>query len=232
MQLQQYDGLGKRNRHGRHVHLQSRRGRKRSRLPGPISVNANNNLFNIQLKSRTGTAANPTNLHMSGANNTYSGTTSVTGNAVLGLETGVGWTAAPGAYQANNLTLDGGGVQALTLATISANSGITLTANGGYLSATGGNTLAANSIITGSGSLGVAYNGGTVTLGAANSYQGDTVIGARPRILGRLGICYPRCCQRRTIRPRLWQSRGQYGRHVERQWVQYSPSTRSTAAAR
>ncbi|MFO0789336.1 MAG: autotransporter-associated beta strand repeat-containing protein [Pirellulales bacterium] len=109
---------------------------------------------------------------------------------------------APASPSADYFTLDGGGLRyALTgNTTLNANRGITLGANGGYLAMPGGagGILTYNGIIA--GTLGGAFtaasndgfgtfNLGTIQLGGANTYNGETRIAAQTTLqLGAAGV--------------------------------------------
>ena len=109
--------------------------------------------------------------------------TTVTGGILqFASETALG--AAPAALVANQLTLNGGGIQpAAAITSLSANRGITLGTNGGTVYLNDGASLTLPKI-AGTGSLTLApvagglMTGGTVTLPTGNSFTGRTILTA------------------------------------------------------
>lgn len=124
------------------------------------------------VKSNTGTQV------LSGVN-TFTGKTTISGGVLsIAAETGIGGN--PGASAVDQLKLDGGTLQ--TTATFSiddANRGITIGAPGGTFSPDSATALTVANVIAGTagGSL-VKAGAGTLTLSAANSYDGATTINA------------------------------------------------------
>ena len=116
--------------------------------------------------------------------NTFTGKTTITGGVLsISAETGLG--SNPGAFAADQLTLNGGTLRTTASVTIDdTNRGITLGINGGTIGVTSGNTssISAANVITGAGSL-TKVNAGNLILGAVNTYNGDTDVSA-----GGLGI--------------------------------------------
>ena len=115
----------------------------------------------------------PANLTLSGAN-TYTGKTIVNGGALLiSNEDRLG--AAPAAFVADQITLNGGILRITANATIDdANRGITLGPLGGTFNHNA-YTLNIANVITGAGSLSKTGNGGVILTGA-NTYTGRTII--------------------------------------------------------
>jgi autotransporter-associated beta strand protein len=102
----------------------------------------------------------------------YAGTTRITGTTSLG--------PVPAAYTADQLTLDGGLLMNNNSDVIlAANQGLTLGGSGGRFQAGWSRPLTVNSIITGPGGLTLASDAtpGLISLNAANTYTGPTVVG-------------------------------------------------------
>lgn len=112
-----------------------------------------------------------------GSANTFTGGTFITGGTLrIGDEAALG--AAPAAFAAGHLTLDGAGATLFATASLSindANRGITLGANGGGFGADTGVVLTLANPITGSGAF-IKSGAGTVSLAAANTYTGLTTV--------------------------------------------------------
>ncbi len=108
--------------------------------------------------------------------NTYTGTTTINAGIVsIAAESGLGTT--PGAFTANQLTLNGGTLEATDTFSISGNRGVTLLAGGGAFDVDATKTLTINSVITGAGSL-TKTDLGALTLSAVETYSGATNINA------------------------------------------------------
>lgn len=111
--------------------------------------------------------------------NTYSGKTLV--NAGIMRITGTtSLGPVPGAYTADQLTLNGGSLMNNTSDVIlAANQGLTLGASGGGIQAGWSRPVTVNSIITGPGGLNLLPDAtpGAISLNAANTYTGPTVVG-------------------------------------------------------
>ncbi|WP_050027269.1 autotransporter-associated beta strand repeat-containing protein [Verrucomicrobium sp. BvORR034] len=109
--------------------------------------------------------------------NSYGGKTTVNGGLLsVGAEDRLG--ANPAAYAADQLTLNGGGLEASASFTLDdANRGITLGSSGGTLDVNSGATLtlANTMVISGSGNL-MKADAGTLILGNANTYTGTTIV--------------------------------------------------------
>ncbi|MGD0745189.1 MAG: autotransporter-associated beta strand repeat-containing protein, partial [Verrucomicrobiota bacterium] len=115
--------------------------------------------------------------------NTFSGAVAVSGGTLSIASDGTGSSnplgAYPGSVTAAAVTLNAATLLATANTTISVNRGITLGASGGTLDASSGQTLTVNSVIAGSGNnLTKGINTGTVSLGTANTYSGNTTISA------------------------------------------------------
>ncbi|MEI7956570.1 MAG: autotransporter-associated beta strand repeat-containing protein, partial [Verrucomicrobiota bacterium] len=106
--------------------------------------------------------------------NGYSGGTTVTGGLLAITSTGA-LGAIPGTPTVSNIVLNGGGISATNTFEINANRGITLGSSSGSLDAAQNQTLTYNGILAGSGGL-TKTGLGTLTLGGANTYAGDTVL--------------------------------------------------------
>ena len=116
--------------------------------------------------------------------NSYSGGTTVTDGLLAITSTGA-LGAIPASPTPGNIVLNGGGISAINTFEINANRGIAVgPASGsgsGILDAAQNQTLTYNGIIDnqGSGSGGLTKTGlGTLTLGGANTYSGDTTVSA------------------------------------------------------
>ncbi|OQB80125.1 MAG: tRNA nuclease WapA precursor [Planctomycetes bacterium ADurb.Bin126] len=121
-------------------------------------------------------------LTLSGSN-TYTGKTTISaGTLSISAEDNLG--ANPASFTADQLTLDGGTLKTTATFIIDdSNRGITLGAGGGTLEADPSTTLTVANVIDGSGSL-VKDGSGSLTLGAANTFSGDTRLAAGTLILG------------------------------------------------
>ena len=137
----------------------------------------------------------PNTLTLSGAN-TYSGGTTV-GTGTLGIGSDANLGASPGAATPANIIITGGATLASSAnLTIDANRGIAI-GPGGTTAATldpaAGTTLTYNGIISNSGSatggLTKSNTTGTLVLGGANTYAGDTTVsGGTLKITNTLAI--------------------------------------------
>lgn len=106
--------------------------------------------------------------------NTSTGKATVTGGT-LSVATGSNLGAAPAAFVADQLTLDGGAIQYTASGSINANRGTTLGAAGGIFDIPTGVSFTNTPAITGSGSL-AKIGAGALALNSAHSYAGGTVI--------------------------------------------------------
>ena len=83
----------------------------------------------------------------------------------------------PSAPVANQLTLNGGTLQATASFALDANRGIALLPLGGTIGVTGANVLTYGGVITGAGSL-TKSDAGTLILSGVNTYSGSTLVNA------------------------------------------------------
>lgn len=120
-------------------------------------------------------------LKVRSANNTYTGSTLVTGGTLLiDRERSLGGN--PSIFTADQLTLDGGTLQInadFTVGSTLANLGVTLGSGNATITLDNGITAGISSAICGSGNLTNTYGGGggtTLTLSGANTYTGKTVL--------------------------------------------------------
>ncbi len=122
-------------------------------------------------------------LQLTGAN-TYTGKTSVN-EGVLRIANDAALGAAPAAYVADHLVLDGGRLMNLDSdLAIAATRGVSLGAAGGQLQASWSKSLTIESIISGAGGLTVVDDSGTVVLSGANTYGGATSVNAALKLEG------------------------------------------------
>ncbi|HQR07847.1 MAG TPA: autotransporter-associated beta strand repeat-containing protein [Gemmatales bacterium] len=107
--------------------------------------------------------------------NTYDGTTTIN-NGLIGIDDGTRLGLAPGSFTANRITLNGGGLKAVTNPVLFAaanNRGITLGGSGGTFD-TGSQGITIETPIAGTGDLTKTGNSSALTLNAANTYGGAT----------------------------------------------------------
>lgn len=116
-------------------------------------------------------------LTLSSAGNTFTGKTLIndgyiatTGESLFG--------ASPSSFTANQITLNGGGISAITgNINFSSNRGITLDVNGGKFNPSSGRTITLTNVVTGTGTL-IKEGTGTVTLAGSHTYTGNTTVTA------------------------------------------------------
>ena len=136
-------------------------------ISGAIVDNSTNTTSVV--KSGTGTWV------LSG-NNTYTGKTSVTGGT-LSISTDQNLGDAPLAPVSDQLTLNGGTLQATDTFTLLANRGVTLGSNDGTLNVDSGKTLTVGGVVSGATDADLTKSGaGTVILSGANAYAGKTSV--------------------------------------------------------
>ncbi|MGO8897425.1 MAG: autotransporter-associated beta strand repeat-containing protein, partial [Isosphaeraceae bacterium] len=142
-----------------------------------------------------GVIAGPGDLTLSGRNglgdtlilggaNTYSGTTTIISGAIsISADDNLG--PAPASATPGSLTLSEGFLETTATFTLNANRGISVQGLGGGFEAASGTTLTYNGIVAGSGILESA-GAGMLVFGGANTYTGETVIGAGTLQLGNV----------------------------------------------
>jgi|GEM_PF-805350 len=108
--------------------------------------------------------------------NSFTGKTTVNGGTVS-VATASHLGAAPGAFTADQLTLNGGAIEYTASGSINANRGTTLGASGGTFSIPTGVFFTNSPAVTGPGSL-TKTGAGSMTVAVANSYTGGTVLNA------------------------------------------------------
>ena len=111
-----------------------------------------------------------------GEANSHTGKTTITGGFIAGSGESIFGTN-PGAFTADQITLDGGGIQAAGGSmSFNSNRGITLGAAGGTLH-TNGNAITLTNEVTGSGLL-TKQGSGRLTLNSANTHSGGVTVTA------------------------------------------------------
>jgi autotransporter-associated beta strand protein len=93
-----------------------------------------------------------------------------------GVNTELGFGAAPASPKADAIVLDGGAIGTSFGVTLNANRGVNVTNNGGILNLTAG-SMTIPGVISGTGAIYVMGSGGA-TFGGANTYTGHTFIGS------------------------------------------------------
>jgi len=155
------------------------------------ALNGNGNAFTLTTGNTTngntivGTISNLTNLTYAGTdslalfgNNTYTGTTSVTGGGVLIISADDNLGIAPSTPTPGSLTLSNGSTLGTSASfTLNSNRGIALGSGGGGFEPAAGTTFTYGGIIAGSSPL-ILNNSGTLILTGANTYSGGTHISA------------------------------------------------------
>jgi autotransporter-associated beta strand protein len=140
------------------------------------------------VKNGSGTLILTSGAVTNGTIKTYSGGTVINGGTIrIGNDLSLG--TVPTSFDADNLTFNGGALQFSASLTLSSNRGVTLLAGGGTFNTAVGATnfnVSYNGVISGTGDLiktGGSLAAGTLTLGGANTYTGETVISAGAIIL-------------------------------------------------
>jgi autotransporter-associated beta strand protein len=112
------------------------------------------------------------------ASNTYTGSTTINeGMLIIGSDNALG--SAPGSATPSHLTIGNGSLGISSSLTLNTNRGVTINNNSSTLDVFGGSTLTYNGIIAGSGAHQLnKIAAGTLVLGGANTYSGNTLIGA------------------------------------------------------
>jgi autotransporter-associated beta strand protein len=106
--------------------------------------------------------------------NTFTGKTTVTGGTVsIAADSNLG--AAPVAVVADQLTLNGGSLEATGSGNLSATRGVTLGSSGGSINVASGINFTNSSVVTGPGTL-TKLGAGLLRLPTANTYAGPTTI--------------------------------------------------------
>jgi len=120
------------------------------------------------------------NLVLTGAN-TYAGKTAVLAGK-LTIDNSDSLGAAPGAFVADQLTIDGATLQTVGDAAWGATRGVTL-AGGAVIETGAGTTLTAGGVVSGTGGL-TKTGAGTLVLSAANTYADGTLVSAGTLLVG------------------------------------------------
>lgn len=110
-----------------------------------------------------------------GEANSYTGKTTITGGFIAGSGESIFGTN-PGSFTADQIALNGGGINATGNIAFSSNRGITLGTGGGTLD-TNGNNITLTNEVTGSGLL-TKQGAGTLILNSANTHSGGVAITA------------------------------------------------------
>ena len=108
--------------------------------------------------------------------NTFTGKATVNGGT-LSITTGSNLGTPPGAFVADQLTLNGGVLQVTASGSINANRGTTLGTSGGTYDIPTGVSFTNSPVITGSGSL-TKTGDGALALNVANTYAGNSTVNA------------------------------------------------------
>ena len=118
--------------------------------------------------------------------NTYTGKTTITSSFINATDESA-FGANPAGFVADQITLNGGGIQAtLGNITFSSNRGITIGAVGGTFNVATTRTITALNIITGSGALNITGAGtGLVLMTGQHTYTGATIISSGSLQLNR-----------------------------------------------
>lgn len=109
-----------------------------------------------------------------GETNSYTGKTTINGGFIASTGESV-YGTNPASFVADQITLNGGGIQATSNLAFNSNRGITLGSNGGTFDAGTGVTLTALNVITGSGNL-TKTGPGIMDMTGQHTYTGLTTI--------------------------------------------------------
>jgi fibronectin-binding autotransporter adhesin len=119
-----------------------------------------------------------------GETNSYTGKTMIHAGAIaMSGESALG--ANPAVFTADQITLDGGGIQATGNIAFDSNRGVTLGASGGTIDSNG-NRVTLTNIVTGNGNL-TKSGAGTLVLSGAHTYTGSTILGGGTLQVGENG---------------------------------------------
>ena len=117
--------------------------------------------------------------------NTFAGKTTITAGFVAASgEAKFG--ANPGAFTADQISLNGGGIQSNGNINFSSNRGLTLAAGGGTFNSVGTDVITLTNVVTGSGAL-TKTGAGELQIDAANTFTGGLVINDGRVKLGNAG---------------------------------------------
>jgi autotransporter-associated beta strand protein len=150
----------------------------------PSSTTASDGIINMILGGTGTFTKNTSGTVILSTNNTFTGKTTINGGFIATSgESSFG--ANPGSFTANQITLNGGGIQAQADINFSSNRGITLGASGGTFNADG-QTITLTNVVAGSGSL-TQTGTGKVKPAGAHTYTGGTIINGGTFELGIAG---------------------------------------------
>jgi len=139
---------------------------------GAASIAASGISVGTNAVSSGGLTFNGTNVTLLTGNNTFGGGITVNGGILQFT------SDAQLGNASNGITLNGGQLyNNVSAPVIASTRTITLGSNGGFLMSGWNSNSTYQSSITGSGSLGIAWDGGMVTLAGSNNYTGTTTIG-------------------------------------------------------
>ncbi len=117
--------------------------------------------------------------------NTFAGKTTITAGFVAASgESKFG--ANPGAFTADQISLNGGGIQSNGNINFSSNRGLTLAAGGGTFNSVGSDVITLTNVVTGSGAL-TKTGAGELQIDGANTFTGGLVINDGRVKLGNAG---------------------------------------------
>lgn len=148
-----------------------------SKANNPYVIGANLTEPRILAGSSALTKTGNYNLTLS-ASNTYTGSTTINeGLLIMGSDNALG--TVPVSATPGHLTIGNGSLGISNTLTLNSNRGITINNNSSSLDVFGGSTLTYNGIIVGSGTHQLnKIASGTLILGGANTYTGNTLISA------------------------------------------------------